>query len=225
MKAKTIEEIEKELADLEARIEKSQRDRENNPWRKDKTVYTRLENVIKHSILAYPSLHNGPDKKISRIAVLDHFFLVSGNGLAWTPTGYMTNEKEGVEFEWKNSSWVAVVAPPYNPNEPLIEAEIIYEDIAGFMESWRQHVGWKPYAAFHNSAITRIPDNIQPDWLEGAIEITKYTLAWYENLTNYDFYMQNHRHKGDEAKATDIRVDNIFWLEEKLVELEKMRDD
>jgi len=42
-----------------------------------------LNHVIITSILKYPSLYKYPTYEMSRLAVLDHIFLVNGNGLEW----------------------------------------------------------------------------------------------------------------------------------------------
>lgn len=54
----------------------------------------KLEDNIRDSIYEYPSLFRAKDYSSSRLHVLNHLFLVNGNGYEWHTDGYLTDGKK-----------------------------------------------------------------------------------------------------------------------------------
>jgi len=75
----------------------------------------KLEDYVKDNIARYPGLYVGFDYEISRLHVLDHTFLVLGNGMEWAETGdsktggYMVHPKSVK----RKGEWTRVKDKPY----------------------------------------------------------------------------------------------------------------
>lgn len=157
-----------------------------------------LDDTIRKCIFEYPSLYKDVSMQKSRIKVLDHLFLVIGNGFEWHD-GYLyatSNEdvrtgkikmvkpkKYGKEKFDKKLDEKYFATPIYREfhHHPdlmkLIKADPKFSDLA-LMEEISLYVP-TPYPVCEFSAIVTAPDNIRADWLAGAIEAAEWALSFY----------------------------------------------
>lgn len=124
----------------------------------------RLEDSIKLSIDTYPSLYDFSPRQ----QVLNQFFLTNGNGLEWYG---------GELIEWTElPDDVDELMPDYDWDKKFLEAFPHQLELpAEFMRKYlNEYFHWYPICCYAN--ILLIPDNVQPDWLLGALETALYVL-------------------------------------------------
>lgn len=124
----------------------------------------KLDNYIAQSIRAYPDLYRDITYEKSRVKVLDHLFLVIGNGLVWRQ-GQLIEENNPEKASYSSE---LSFEPNYFTKEIII-GTYNYSNIGE----------WEPYPIYKYSKIVNIPDNICSDWLTGAKEVHKHTVNFY----------------------------------------------
>lgn len=169
----------------------------------------KLEDSIAKSIFKYPGLYKDANWEKSRRKVLSHLFLTAGNGLDWHD-GFLTSEfdydpdtdklkrvklkKYGKEkFDWRpTQKWFD--EPIYRDlfkdarqNKQLIKVfkaaikeHPKFEGI-NLLKEENRHT-WKPYPLSEFSEFD-YPQNVRPDWLNGALEILTEALKFWNEPT------------------------------------------
>ena len=210
---------------------------------------TTLNNVVNYCITDFPVLFKDVNYEKSRIKVLDHLFIVIGNGYEWarpnnhSEGGYLT-EPDYVEVEEvAYTTTVRAADAGYDPHEKPIEIPDNYfeltihintedEDINGYTISRQLVLGakeeYRPYEISEYSGISMIPDNVKPDWLEGANDIANRILEFYSTESQYI----NHRRYPTEKlikkyfgtkKEKELERDWISFIESQFKWLEKFK--
>lgn len=121
-----------------------------------------LEHTVNQQILSYPDLYWDVDRPHARLRVLDELFLNPLSDYEWTSDGYLFNV--GIK------DLPVTSALPYKRNscDDFIDIEWLE------LNKGRQRKGvWKPSLFNQNSNLFNIPENVQPDYLEGAYEAAK----------------------------------------------------
>jgi hypothetical protein len=225
----------------------------------------KLADHVRKSILEYPTLYKSDTYERSRLSVLNHLFLVIGNGYEWAYTmdpargGYLTDhpnyykrgDKEG-DRKYDKPYGVEKYDREFSPNyftnrlfhinllnnrnarivsvtpvtigeggidDVYIEIEGLVEEIgenefsflktpklyeANRMSFGDNRPSFSPYPISNYSAIREIYDKnlfVQPDWLEGAVDVGKAALVYYSDSEQYkydSYYPSPERIKGDE---------------------------
>ena len=155
----------------------------------------KLSDQISKSIYEYPSLFKDVDMQKSRIKVLDQLFLVIGNGYEWTD-GYLAEmvcKKNGSGFKkflpYGKEKFSVKLDEKYFKNpiyrtfdhhpeilklimeNPKFKDLSMIEDCSLFLAT--------PYPISEYSKLNTVPDNVRPDWLDGAIETAEWALSFY----------------------------------------------
>lgn len=179
----------------------------------------RLDNYIAQSIRAYPDLYRDITYEKSRIKVLDHLFLVNGNGLVWQQ-GQLIDKNNPIKASYSSE---LTFESDYFTKEiietityPHIEREVQYN-----LESKHK---WNPYPICQYAKIVNIPDNICSDWLAGAKEIHKYTVAFYLCQPEELIKKWNYMHKQPWSVIQEHLNEQCSWLtkiKDRLIELER----
>lgn len=185
-----------------------------------------LEDSIYESIHSYPSLfyyRDHPemsDFEISRLAVLDHLFLVNGSGYCWVdgylciidrawgidfkyPLGYTaTKPKYGV-LSYRNRDW-----PPSRKEGYKFACEYSY--VSERPRKW-------PFAIYpiYEKGVM-FPEFVRPDWLGGAIDIINFATEFFMDETSLD--------GNNEPIDVDTRYKSIIWLESQLKIAEGLKE-
>jgi hypothetical protein len=153
----------------------------------------KLEDTIAKSLHDYPSLYKDTTWEKSRLKVLDHLFLVNGNGYEWYD-GYLVDKHDNTsskkklpkygkqKYTWRpDDSWFSTkLYRDYNWSPEILEViknDEKFKDLA-FIEEASGYTA-KPYPVSEYSAICTAPDNIRPDWLAGAIEAAEWAKNFY----------------------------------------------
>ena len=172
----------------------------------------KLKDSIINSIRNYPLLYKAENYKKSEIAVLNHLFLVIGNGYEWFD-GYLKDDiekdllygkktskplkkgffktreyhyrrirKSMYEFSIKNKKSLL--------QDNYIDFEYVKKGNYYYSRSGKDIVGYtfSPYPICEYSGFLSMPDDVRPDWLKGAIKIVKLTLNYYNDSTKYSKY-------------------------------------
>ena len=150
------------------------------------TKYT-LKQLVIDSILDYPSLYKDINYKLSRQKILNHLFFVNGNGFTWQkgvlcydtgsesipslttrkfPEDYFEKtiwSKEEDEPEWIKKH----IKPPYKPHEICSKHALIIYPICKYAK------------------ICNIPENIQNDFLEGALSAIEIAFEFFNDPHKY----------------------------------------
>lgn len=154
-----------------------------------------LDDSIRKSIFEYPSLFKDLDYAKSRIKVLDHLFLVIGNGYEWHD-GYLAQRickekgrgfkkfpKYGKEKFTKKLDEAYFKTQTYRMFDHHPEIIKLIKENPKFMDLMeiedRSLYVPTPYPVCEYSRIVVAPDDIRPDWLAGAIEVGEWALSFY----------------------------------------------
>lgn len=174
----------------------------------------KLDHAIAKNIKLYPSLFRCYTYELSRQLVLEHFFIVNGNGYEWHD-GYLTDNYEnpkpyGEEFFgplFESDYWTKPIITTVKRDDCLVEllkknnidvdstyevderADDIerYESIFGPGVKRKLHF----YPICKYACICNLPNDIQPDWLAGAREIFDLWRRFFEpdgDWKEYDTY-------------------------------------
>lgn len=84
-----MDEARKEREEHERKYLKKRKPVESPKVAKFKKDAPRLDDVVRQSIYSYPTLYRQDNYEHSRLTVLNHLFLVIGNGYEWHPDGYL----------------------------------------------------------------------------------------------------------------------------------------
>jgi hypothetical protein len=155
-----------------------------------------LKESIAKSIVEYPSLYKDINYLRSEQKVLDHLFLVIGNGYSWWD-GYLVNTLNGdVKSRWcdKVNDYVVDKGPKYGKNRfdsTQLTLEFFSKTKArliapGMYLPEENRSDWEPYPISEHSGLAVIPDNVQLDWLAGAAKTLVRVIEFYEEHPNWD---------------------------------------
>jgi hypothetical protein len=256
----------------------------------------KLDDHVRDAIYNYPTLYRGKDYETSRLKVLDHLFLVIGNGYEWEKEGFLSCVGRG-GFHGDNTKAKGLKTLPegffdkelYNfyvdstkmkelekrlkkekrfhyfldkahKKETNLIFEADEETAKDYVRNYEAETGinrrngvpatgWtfvdkarsdhsiSPYPICEYSAIKEIYngktnslhiDNfelkkIQPDWLVGAIDIVKASLAYYNDKKQYDSHIYcTDRTTGKRSKHwAKYRKEQVDFLEKFLEKFDK----
>lgn len=159
-----------------------------------------LDIEIRKSILQYPRLY----AEKARLGVLDHLYLVIGNGYEWKD-GYLVPCGEDPE-EYLNSpdiveadlidtfeKWLDRTSIPLRMMtkkrienawiEDLMRAQYARDNIDRLVtERLEPEVDWAPYTPWDYSKIMCIPSDVRHEYLDGAKEILLALKAWVPKI-------------------------------------------
>jgi hypothetical protein len=131
----------------------------------------------------------------SELKVLDHLFLVIGNGYSWYD-GYLTVDYgEGVRSKWdeKKDDVVITKGEKYGKQrfQSPVDENFFKSDKVEIMSLPKTKIeipivhkslhDWEPYPLFEGARLLNIPKNVRPDWLAGASKILIETEKFYRN--------------------------------------------
>ena len=184
----------------------------------------KLKHNIRKSIRNYPLLYKAENYKKSEIAVLEHLFLVIGNGYEWFD-GYLTKDyesplpygkqtarplKKGF-FKSKIYSYRRMSKSVYEIflKNKIAKLKVDYVK-RGKYYYWkysRDIIGYKfcPYPICKYSGFVSMPDNVRLDWLKGAIKIVKLTLDYYNDETKFKKYFDYPHKKRIDKLSYDFK--------------------
>lgn len=136
----------------------------------------RLNDVIVESILQYPLLYRDVSYEKSKIKVLDHLFLTVGNGYSWSH-GVLAGHSEPSSGELYPEGAAAFEEGYFT--KPLLITEEIVPGLSVTYDQCNTYP-WVPYPiSAKYSRIMQIPDDVQEDWLAGAVEILRQLEEFY----------------------------------------------
>jgi hypothetical protein len=141
---------------------------------------TSLASAVNHSLAEYPTLYGR-----SKLRVYNQFFFVNGNGLAWEngcliPSYKTPSQSKENSQAWK-IVWETLKATPKDPKHfpkfteeenanSLKARDFNFELTAqGIVRTICSAPSYYELSLTQFSKIATIPDNIQKDWLEGAV--------------------------------------------------------
>ena len=189
-----------------------------------------LDDSVRKSIFEYPSLFKDMDYAKSRIKVLDHLFLVIGNGYEWYDgylaasvckkkgRGFKKPENYGKEKFTKKLDEAYFKTTTYRmfDHHPeilkLIKENPTFGDL-GKIEDRSLYLP-TPYPVCEYSAIVTAPANIRPDWLAGAIETTEWALSFYtgpDELLRQLSYQKTMNYKPEVLTKLATKHTEILW--------------
>ncbi|MDG1950970.1 MAG: hypothetical protein P8J32_09230 [bacterium] len=136
----------------------------------------KLEDNVSKEIIHYTEVYWAPDRPHARRKVLDAMFLKPSSGFEWTEHGYLINEERDV--------FTANRSPRYGN----LTAKL-FVDMAWLEEQKvkGRRGAWIPSPISEDSNLFRIPENIQPDYLEAAYEIAQQAYLYLKtnDLSEY----------------------------------------
>lgn len=151
----------------------------------------KLEDAVAKALFEYPSLYKDVSWEKSKIKIYDHLFLVIGNGFKWHD-GYLGEKfSEGKpkklkkygkdKYSWRpDEKWFSERlyrhADWSDGIKKLIEENPAWKGL-DLLEEASTHIP-TPYPVCEYSAIITVPDDVKPDWLQGAIETTEWALGF-----------------------------------------------
>ena len=168
----------------------------------------KLKDHIKQSIKQYPILFKAENYKTSEMLVLNHLFLVIGNGYEWHD-GYLCKDDElkpyGEKkfkslpkgfFKKREHTHKKTTKSMYEFRKKHLNImkkkffDIVKKGNYYYFRYPKDRVGCKfsPYPICKYSRFTMIPDDVRPDWLKGAIKVVKATLDYYNDPQKYKTY-------------------------------------
>jgi hypothetical protein len=162
-----------------------------------------LEDHINYSKNNYPSLYG--DDELTRINILDQIFFTNGNGLYWC-------EKTGTIFAEENV-------------DPNIKIENWDEEIAKNSDRLEQMVKWFKalgkntdeltvpyfYPLCEYALINTYPDNVQPDYVKGMVELCETAIKYDEkHFTIYTSCGQTYESVIQEIKDIQSKIMKQF---------------
>jgi len=195
-----------------------------------------LNESIAKNIKKYPTLYRDINYQLSRVKVLNHFFLTNGNGMSWWD-GFLSDENEE-DWDRDKGGWYGIGGPKYKEDtfkDYFSKNYFTSNKIAKGKSSRSQ---WSPYPISKYSLLIHVPDNVKLDWLLGADEICQYTIQFYndKSLWKYDSYYQEIGNTFDNGKVMytlekwleykDICLNNLNIAQtriDKLLQINKLR--
>ncbi len=167
----------------------------------------KLKDHINQAIKRYPILYKAEDYKTSEMLVLNHLFLVIGNGYEWHD-GYLCEDElkpygekkfkslpkmffKRREYTYKRTTEAMYDFNKKHPDIIKWKLNIVKKGKRYYYKYPKDVVGAKfsPYPICEYSRFTIIPDDVRPDWLKGAIKVVKATLEYFND---FDKYKNNH---------------------------------
>lgn len=151
----------------------------------------KVDREIARSIRNYPMLYD------SRDAVLDHYFITLGSGYEWKKDGTFGSVFEGDnELDRSKEEAVSLRDKSFSDRPETETWEdlqpgvgLIYDkadELALFQTIEPMYFHWYPFFnGPHGPAITEIPENADPEWLEVAIEAGIKYIKAPENPSNH----------------------------------------
>jgi hypothetical protein len=143
-----------------------------------------VENTIKASILAYPRLYKDINYEYSRQKVLDHLFIVNGNGYEWE-NGELVIGDPDINIETTST------IPDNYFDTPIFSEE---KDAPSWLIEWNkaEKKKFKPIEICSKKALTfypiceyakimNLPDDIKKDWLQAAEETVELAEDYWRN--------------------------------------------
>lgn len=130
----------------------------------------KLSNQVAQSIRAYPILYRDVTYEKSRLKVLNHLFLAVGNGFGWV-------KGELVEFRPEPKTKKVSVRRTFPPTYFTDSLMVDFRDL-GERDTFSREA-WHPYDLCEYSRLFTIPDDVQDDWLSGALEAHGATEEFY----------------------------------------------
>lgn len=136
----------------------------------------KLEDNVSKEIVTYLDVFWDIDRPHSRRLVLDSMFLSSSSGFEWTSNGYLIQTERDLISADK--------APPYGV---LKCKEFIDMSWLEDKKVKGRRGGWCPTPFSDNCNLLNVPDNVAPDYLEGAYEIALQAKKYFTSydLSNY----------------------------------------
>lgn len=153
-----------------------------------------LKESIAKDIWNWPTLFKDYNLQNSELKVLDHYFLVIGNGFEWHD-GYLAND-ELLKCHWRKNKINITDGPKYG-KERFDSKKIDVKYFTGVevekleIEKFTIHLpkenvtSWKPSQHSNNSCIINIPKDVRIDWLAGASKIFRSTYEYYQSHPNW----------------------------------------
>lgn len=169
-----------------------------------------VKDYIDWCILHYPTLFLFNTRGMSRTAVMTHAFLTLGNGLGWTPDGWLADvdTAEAVDFDFDEGGWKVLVPAKSFPKRDRNPSP----GSATRFDAYPYIKYLSPYGK-----VRYIPQVIKRDWLLEFICI----VGWARDCYNMPEFMDHHmKAKPDEAE--EIRKDMIQHYNKVLKQLDTM---
>lgn len=133
-----------------------------------------LRETIKHSVHYYPTLSP------SRAFVLNHLFCTNGNGFAWI-NGRLVEHRPRYDDPLLRDAWDTEGLPEGTAKtfarlnakrrERVLTVHAVEDQIVDGEVSLRELPDFSQLCRF--SALCCVPDDVQPDWLAGALEVAQ----------------------------------------------------
>jgi hypothetical protein len=132
----------------------------------------KLEDNVNKEIRQYTEVYWALDRSHARRLVLDAMFLTPSSGFEWTEHGYLINEERDI--------FTASRAPQYGTLtcKDFVDMSWLQEQIVKGRRG-----AWEPTPIIEECNLLNMPDNVAPDYLEGAYEIAQQS---YHYMKSYD---------------------------------------
>lgn len=183
-----------------------------------------LQESVEDSIARFPTLYKMKDFKTSKLAVLNHLFLVNGNGYEWDERGFLFDSEDKKLkklpkdfFEKDTHKWIILPEGFEKVYQLMSDDELkdtgikkrkgkyyrkqkqAFDDYGGKFGIYPQ-----PYPICQYTCLVNMPDNILYDWWEGSVEVARWAYNFYNTPYLYEnsFYWQpaqRKQHKNEEA--------------------------
>lgn len=192
-----------------------------------------LLNHIHDVIRRYPTLYKTDNCENSEILVLNHLFLVIGNGYEWYD-GYLTDKYEEAKPYGQDNpdllpadyfdhieTKLELVDPAMVEffNELGVDRGFIkkngkyYREVEQCARNPFTHAFGRlsPYPVSKRySALITMPKEVRPDWLAGAMKIAKASLNYYHD----EEVVKDHTYYPSEARIASTKRDFKKWWSE-----------
>ena len=146
-----------------------------------------LEKYIFTKILRWPKLYKFKTFEKSRLFVLDHIFLVIGNGMEWT------KDNQGsfiTDTDNRGKPYIPILDQElpkdyFNNSDEVNEYEIAPYPISEYSAIFEMLVGQTNSPHIKNFKLNKI----KKDWITGALDIASYSLSFYKDSTKDRFHI------------------------------------
>lgn len=166
----------------------------------------KLKDHINKAIKKYPTLFKAGNYKKSTVSVLNHLFLVIGNGYEWHDGYLCDGELKPYGKEKYNSlsrdffkkryysynrthkyMYEAIKKKPELFSDVIGETTIVKKSNNYYYQYGKDIIGYKfsPYPICQYSAILTMPDDVRKDWLKGAIKIVNLSIEYFNDTKQY----------------------------------------
>ncbi len=159
----------------------------------------KLQDHINQSIREYPSLFKAENMDKSSILVLNHLFLINGNGYEWFD-GYLAEHTQETPEPYGKIKSKPLLDTFFEMTKDMYKYQRITKSAFDLLDNDKEFnvvkrgnnyysrylcrpisCNYTPYPLCEYAKLNNIPDDIRQDWLDGAKKIAKVTLAFFTN--------------------------------------------